>query len=216
MIDAIFSEAKVGNPERFAAAIARFDEANARDPNQEVFEKVAYPRELLYARRVSDWVIKLCPDASEALRLAARCQHICRWQVPRDSYEMTRSGYLRWRSDLKALHATKAGEILHELGYEPETVRKIQDLNLKKNFPKDPETRVLEDALCLVFLQYQFEDLAKRTAEEKMVNALRKSWMKMSPAGRAEALKLPFTLREKGLLEQALAADSGTTEAAGV
>ncbi len=189
---------------RFEAALRRFDEENARDPNTESADGVTHPRELLYARRLSDWVLRLCPDASEPLRLAARCQHLCRWEIPRHSYPMTRAGYLQWRAALKKFHAQKAGDILRELGYPEDVVRRVQDLNLKKHFPEDPEARVLEDALCLVFLQYQFADLAARTAEDKTINALQKSWQKMTPAARAEALKLNYGEREKALLERAL------------
>src|SRR5436853_640190 len=87
----------------------------------------------------------------------------------------------------------------------PRTViDRVQALNLKTNFPQDAESRILEDALCLVFLQYQFAGLASRTSADKMVNALRKSWKKMSDQGRKHALGLSFGDREKGLLEQAL------------
>ena len=189
---------------QFDAALRRFDEENARDPNTENADGIAHPRELLCARRLSDWVLRLCPDASEALRLAARCQHLCRWEIPRNSYPMTRAGYLQWRTSLKMFHAQQAGEILREVGYGEDMVRRVQDLNLKKNFPNDPETHVLEDALCLVFLQYQFAELAAKTAEDKTLNALQKSWQKMTPAGRAEALKLNYGQREKALLERAL------------
>jgi len=189
---------------RFEAALRRFDEENARDPNTETADGVVQPREWLYARRLSDWVGRLCPDASEPLRLAARCQHLCRWEIPRSSYPMTRAGYLQWRANLKKYHAQKAGDILRELGYPEAVVRCVQDLNLKKHFPDDPETRVLEDALCLVFLEYQLADLAVKTAEDKTINALQKSWQKMTPAGRAEALKLNYGPREKVLLERAL------------
>ena len=102
----------------FEDAIRRFDEENARDPNLETASGVSHPRELLYAQRLTDWVLRLCPDASEPLRLAARCQHICRWEIPRGSYPMDRAGYLKWRADLKIFHAQKAGEILHEIGYD--------------------------------------------------------------------------------------------------
>ena len=192
------------DPGRFEAALRHFDEATARDPNVETDGGVARPRELLYARRLSDWVLRLCPDASEALRLAARCQHICRWEIPRHAYPMTRAGYLQWRATLKKFHAQKAGEILRELGYGEDMVRRVQDLNLKKDFPNDPEVRVLEDALCLVFLQFQLADLAAKTAGDKTINALRKSWQKMTGAARAEALKLNHGPREKALLERAL------------
>lgn len=192
------------DPRRFEAALRRFDGENARDPNTESAGGVAQPREWLYARRLNDWVLRLCPDASEALRLAARCQHLCRWEIPRHSYPMTRAGYLKWRAELKKFHAQKAGDILHELGYPEDMIRRVQDLNLKQHFPRDPEARVLEDALCLVFLQYQFAGLAAKIAEDKTVNAVQRSWQKMTPAARAEALKLNYGEREKALLQRAL------------
>lgn len=189
---------------RFDAALCRFNNENSRDPNPEMADGVPHPRELLYAQRLTDWVLRLCPDASEELRLAARCQHICRWEIPRASYPLTRAGYLKWRADLKKFHAQKAGEILQAAGYDDETVRRVQELNLKKNFPNDTEGRVLEDALCLVFLQFQFADLAAKSDDDKMINALQKSWQKMTGAARAEALKLEFGPREKALLQRAL------------
>ncbi|MEI9960770.1 MAG: DUF4202 domain-containing protein [Limisphaerales bacterium] len=189
---------------KFEAAIRRFDEENSRDPNSEIADGVSQPRELLYAKRLTDWVLRLTPNASETLRLAARCQHICRWEISRNSYPMTRPGYLKWRADLKKFHAQKAGEILREVGYDEETICRVQDMNLKKNFPADAETCTLEDALCLVFLQFQLAELAAKTAEDKTINALQKSWGKMSEAARAEALKLNYGEHEKALLHRAL------------
>jgi hypothetical protein len=189
---------------KFEAAMRRFDEENSRDPNHETAGGISRPRELLYAERLTNWILRLCPNASGELRLAARCQHICRWEIPRDSYPMTRAGYLQWRATLKKFHAQKAGEILREVDYDEKTVQRVQELNLKKNFPNDPEGRVLEDALCLVFLEFQFADLAAKTAGDKTINALQKSWQKMTEAARTEALKLNYGPREKALLERAL------------
>lgn len=191
------------DPKRFAAALRRFDEENSRDPNVEIVDGASHPRELIYAQWLTDWVLKLSPAASEPLRLAARCQHIARWQIPRDSYPMTRPGYLQWRADLKKFHAQKAGEILCAVGYDDGTVRRVQELNLKKNFPGDPESRVLEDALCLVFLERQLAALAAKSEDTKMINALQKSWKKMTPAAHAEALKLKYGAREQSLIERA-------------
>lgn len=195
------------DPDRFETALRRFDEENARDPNTQTINGVRQPRELIYAQWLTDWVLKLCPDASEELRLAARCQHLCRWMIPRDSYPMTRAGYLKWREDLKKFHAKRAGEILREAGYAEDVIHRVQDLNLKKNFPKDPEGRVLEDALCLVFLEHQLGELAAKTADDKMITALQKSWKKMTPAAHTEALKLNYSPREKELIEHALKAE---------
>jgi len=110
-------ESPSAGSDRFQAAVRRFDTENACDPNVETVGGVAHPREVIYARWLTDWVLKLRPDASEELRLAARCQHICRWMIPRHTYPMTRAGYLQWRADLKKFHAQKAGEILREIGF---------------------------------------------------------------------------------------------------
>lgn len=193
-----------GDPQKLAAALGRFDEENSRDPNSEIAAGISLPCELLYAQRLTGWVLRLAPDASEALRLAARCQHICRWESPRENYPMTRAGYLKWRADLKKFHAEKSGAILREVGYDAGTIRRVQDLNLKKNFPADPEARTLEDALCLVFLEFQFAGLAAKSDDDKMLNVLQKSWGKMTEAARAEALKLNYGGREKVLLQHAL------------
>ena len=195
---------RVSDPARFRAAIHRFDEINAQDPNREMVAGQAHPRELLHAERLTHWVLILAPDASEELRLAARCQHLCRWMIPRDRYPMTRAGYHEWRNELRRFHALKSGEVLLAAGYPEEFTQRVQDLNLKKNFPSDPDCRVLEDALCLVFLQFQLADLASRTDETKVINALRKSWKKMTEAARAQALGLSYSAVERELLQKAL------------
>lgn len=197
--------AHVTESPRFQEAMRRFDEANARDPNQVQVNGTWVPREWVYGKRLTDWVVALEPRASEALWLASRCQHLCRWEVPRASYPNDRAGYLRWRRDLQQFHARRAGEILEELGYDAATIARVRSLNLKKDLGLDPEMQVLEDALCLVFLQYQFAELASKTDEDKVVNAVRKSWAKMSETGRAAALQLRFGAREQALLQRALA-----------
>ena len=189
---------------RFSEAIRRFDEANGEDPHQIMVEAVPHPQELLYAKRLTEWVLRLSKDPSEPLLLAARSQHICRWTIPRHTYEMTRPGYLRWRADLKQFHASKSAEILHEVGYDEETITRVRDLNLKKLLGRDPDCQVLEDALCLVTLQYQLTDLVAKTDPAKMIEILRKTWKKMSPPGRDQALSLPYSETEKELMAKAL------------
>jgi hypothetical protein len=191
--------------QRFETALRRFDEENSHDPHTESAGGAMHPRELLYARWLTDWVLRLCPEASEELRLAARCQHLCRWMVPRESYPMTRAGYLQWREGLKKFHANKAGEILRDAGYPEPVIRRVQALNLKKDFPNDAEGRVLEDALCLVFLEHQFGPLADKTSDEKMINALQKSWKKMTPKAQGLAQQLIYPPRLQALLAKALA-----------
>lgn len=190
---------------RFAEAVNRFDAANSQDPNHIEVGGVSRPHELVYAERLSDWVRRLAPEASEVLLLAARSQHLCRWEIPRSSYEMNRTGYLRWRAELKKFHAARSAEILAAVGYPDEVIQKVQDLNLKKNLGTDPDCQTLEDALCLVTLEYQFSDLIRKTDPEKLVSILQKTWKKMSPAGQSAALRIPYSDENRAVLERALA-----------
>ena len=191
-------------PERLQRLLDRMDALNGEDPNTEVDDGVSQPRELVYARRLSEWVLRLRPDASEALRIAARGQHLRRWTIPRDRYERNRRGYLRWRETLKAFHADEVSALMREAGYAEDAIQRVRALILKKLIAADPEAQALEDALCLVFLETQFADLRRKTPEEKMIEVLRKTWKKMGAQGRAEALKLPLGDAEKALLASAL------------
>lgn len=191
--------------DRYGLVLRKIDEYNGRDPNSETVDGVLFPRELVYSKSLTDWVLKLKPDASEALRIAARGQHIGRWTIPRDQFEMDRGGYLRWREALKQFHAKTVGEILQEAGYDAAFVERVRSMILKKNFKEDPEVQALEDGLCLVFLEKQFAELKSKTPDEKMKEIVRKTWRKMSGLGQALALKLPLSPEAKQFLKVALA-----------
>ncbi len=191
--------------ELFRDAIERFDRANSEDPNKEVHESEEHPRELLYARRMTKWLERLEPDASESLRLAARCQHICRWTIPRSEFPMDRRGYHQWRTTLARFHAEKAGEILREVGYDEELITRVQSLLRKEQLKKNPDTQTLEDVICLVFLENYFSDFAKKHEEEKLITIVRKTWKKMSPRGHEAALQLELNSADRALVEKALA-----------
>ena len=185
-------------------ALTRFDAANANDPNSIDINGTLRPKELVFAERLTEEVLALAPDASLPLLLAARCQHICRWEVPRSSQPTGRAGYLKWREGLKKFHAQKAGEILRELECPEDLITRVQELNQKKNLKTDPECQTLEDALCLVFLKYQFDDLIETTDEEKMVRIVQKTWAKMSEHGHATALRVNYSDKAQQILRQAL------------
>lgn len=185
-------------------AYERFDAANAKDPNTVITDGMELPKELVFARRLTDEILALNPEAPVALRLASRCQHIRRWEIPRDTQPMGRAGYLKWRAELKKFHAEKSAEILREVGYDECVIKKVQDLNLKKNLHSDPDCQTLEDALCLVFLKYQFDALIENTEEEKMALILQKTWAKMSEMGQKFATQLDYSERAAEVLEKSL------------
>lgn len=192
------------NEDMLNEAYALFDAANAEDPNMLSVDGSEQPKELVFAMRLTEAVLKLDSNASEALRLASRCQHICRWEIPRNTQPMGRAGYLKWRTLLKKFHAEKSGEILRRVGYDETIIARVRDLNLKKNLKTDPECQTIEDALCLVFLEHQFDALIADTEEEKMLGIVRKTWAKMSPHGQEAAKSLPFSEHAQAVLEKSL------------
>lgn len=181
-----------------------FDAANEEDPNNEVWEGKEYPKELLYAIRMTNKLNTFAPEASEALQLTARCQHIRRWEIPRESYEMNRAGYLKWRQDLKKFHAEKASDILKEVGYSQDMIDQVAFLLEKKQLKKNSETQTLEDVICLVFLEFYFEPFSHKYPEEKLLDILQKTWRKMSEKGHKAALKLPLSKDSLELIGKAL------------
>lgn len=183
--------------DRLAQVLSAIDEFNRRDPNG---------RELPYSERLTEWVLRLVPEASEPLRIAARGQHIGRWTIPRDSYPMDRGGYLRWREALKRFHAQTVGEIMGKAGYQTPEIERTRSIILKKNIASDPDAQAVEDALCLVFLTTQFDELIAKTPRDKMIGILRKTWTKMSERGRNAALALAYSEEQKRLLQAALSA----------
>jgi len=190
--------------DRFHRAIAAIDVANAEDPNRITVRGTSRQKEQAHAELVTEWVRRLRPDASEALLLAARAHHIRRWTIPRSAYPEGRSGYLRWRRDLHELHAREAARILTAEGYEQETVKRVGEIIRKRNPTTDPEVQALEDALCLVFLETQFHDLAARVDKPRMLDVLRKTLRKMSEPAKRLALTIEMPGRERTLVEEAL------------
>ena len=193
----------VANSQRFQWAVTKLDQANSEDPNREVYEGSGHPKELLYARRMSDWLERLEPEAPEPVQLAARAQHIRRWEIPRDRYPKDREGYRRWRTDLGRFHAETAGDILQEAGYEEATVARVQSLLRKERLKTDPDCQLLEDVICLVFLEFYLAAFAQGHEEEKLVNILRRTWRKMSPRGQQAALQLELHDSVRALVEKA-------------
>ncbi|MEZ5361025.1 MAG: DUF4202 domain-containing protein [Bryobacterales bacterium] len=181
---------------RFERAIEQIDAYNANDPQN---------KERLYSERMTDWLMKLEPDASEPLRLAARAQHIGRWMIPRGDYPMDRRGYKQWREDLAEFHAETTAKILRETGYGEEEIGRVRSLLKKKNLKTDPECQTLEDAICLVFLEYEFADFAAKHDEEKLIRILQRTWLKMSERGHKAALGLQLPPNLGRIVEKALA-----------
>ncbi len=187
------------------AALATIDAANAADPNR----LGGRPLALVQGERASAWLARLVAGAhvDPALALAVRAHHVRRWTIARDTYPEGRAGYLRWRRDLKAVHADALGELLPPCGIDATTVARAQALVAKRLPLTDPAQQRFEDVVCLVFLETQYEALIDRLDEVRMIAVLRKTLPKMSPAAVALAGSAELHPRGRDLLVKATAPD---------
>ncbi|MDP2143491.1 MAG: DUF4202 domain-containing protein [Gallionella sp.] len=185
----------------YQAAIAAFDKANAEDPNKEVADGKEYPKELLYAQRMTEMQERYAPEASEAVKLACRAQHIQRWKSPRSDYPMDKKGYMLWRTNLYKFHAETAGALMKQVGYDDEMVDRVKTIVGKKELKTNPETQLMEDVVDLVFIEHYMLGFAAQKSdydEAKWILIIKKTWDKMSERAHEFALagkiKLPEAL----------------------
>jgi hypothetical protein len=190
--------------EKFEKAIAAFDAYNTKDPNREEYLGQSFPKELLYAQRMTERLSLFAPNADVSVKLAVRCQHIGRWEIARSNYPMDKKGYLQWRNAEKVHHAKIAEGILANSGYDAETVAKVKSLVLKKELFTNADTQLLEDVVCLVFIEHYLEEFAAKHDATKVIDIIRKTAKKMSKAALEDVKELSLTENVKSLLQQAL------------
>ena len=186
-------------------ARALIDAAHSADPSRTADGR---PAELVYADRMEAWVARLVPAALPLLRLAARCQHLERWSVPRASFPLDKPGYHAWRRSLYTKQAERARELLLAAGVPESEAAEVATWVSKSGLKTNPGTQALEDAACLVFLENEIEAFAAQHAEyprEKFIDILRKTWRKMSPPAQQFALGLNLPPSIAALVHEALA-----------
>ena len=189
---------------RYERALRLIDEAHAQDPKLIDVNGVEQPYELYYSQKMSNYLERRNSAAPTTLRLAIRAQHFRRWEVPRDSYPMTKVGYHAWRTHLKNRQAELASQICLDCGYTHEEADRVAALIRKEDLKKDEDTQTLEDVACLVFLDDQFEEFEKQHDEDKIIRILQKTWGKMTERGHELALEVPMSDRAKSLVAKAL------------
>jgi Domain of unknown function (DUF4202) len=191
--------------DRLQRALSAIDAANARDPTLEAGK----PAELVYGQRMSAALAAFAPDASEALQIAVRGQHLERWLTPRRDYPDGRAGYIAWRNAAKRRHAERVGEIMGSCGYDEGRIARVGALVRKEQLRSDAEAQTLEDVACLVFLRHYALGFAAKHPVEKVLDILVKTQRKMSPRGRAAAPGFGLPAPVLALYEQGLRALDG-------
>ncbi len=188
----------------FQTATEALKNAHLQDPHIEFDGIEAVPAEWLYTRRLLERLRRIYPDASEALTIAAHCQHLHRWEIPRSDYPEGRTGYYQWRNYLSDYQAEKAVNILKASGYTDDFISEVTAILKKWNIGRMKEAQKLEDAVCLVFLEHYMHDFMQGKPDAKVVQIVQKTWNKMSETARRAALELDLPAETRRIVSQAL------------
>ena len=191
--------------ERFNAAVAAIDQANAADPTMVVVRGVEQPLALAHGQLAAQWVTAMHPAAEPELLLAARAHHLRRWALPRTQYEPGKAGYLRWKRDQRQRHGRDVGELLATVGFDAAAIERVQQLVRRDHLATDPGAQAVEDAACLVFIETQLAAIAAQLDHDHLVDVIRKTAKKMSSAALARVSEIPLGTAERQLLATALA-----------
>jgi hypothetical protein len=194
---------------RLASVSAAIDAASAGDPNQVVVRGETLPLALAHGRLAVGWVMRLTAEttgaaAPDTVLIAARAHHLRRWEVPRASYPEGRAGYLRWRRDQKQRHADEVGELMAAAGYDHDEIARVQALIRREGLGTDADTQLVEDAACLVFIETQLAEMTERFERDHLLEVIRKTARKMSPAALAAVGEIDLGPSERTLLGHAL------------
>lgn len=183
----------------FDDVVKMMDAANSEDPNIETADGKEWPKELLYANRMSEMLERYKPESDNVAKLAIRGQHIMRWKSPRSDYPMDRKGYHQWRTALYTFHANNVAELMEKVGYDEESLDRVRQAVGKKALKKNPDTQLLEDVAALVFIEYYMLAFAEKHPEydeAKWIDIIRKTWRKMTEDAHEFALSGKLVLPE--------------------
>jgi hypothetical protein len=192
---------------RLENLLAAIDAANADDPRKVVVEGADRPFEIIYSERMTARLAALYPQASDLLKIAARAQHLRRWDIARENFPLGRQGYNDWRKECRAHHARLVADLMRERGFDEASVAHVGSLIRKEQLKKDPESQALENVAAIVFLEFYFDEFHTKYTDyddDKIVDILGKTLCKMSPKGHAAALALPLPDRTRQLVGAAI------------
>ncbi len=204
-------DAGLGAAGRLEAVIAAIDAANSQDPRRVEVRGVQGPKELLHSELMTEWVLRMDPEAGDAQLVAARAHHLRRWEHPRGDYPEGRAGYRRWRAAAKQSHADMVGDILRSNRAPEPFIEDVGRIVRKDGLGHDPAVQLHEDALCLVFLETELDDLISRLGAEKAGDVLRRTIGKMSAAGISATAAVAVSPLGRSSLQAALDVRDGVT-----
>ncbi len=191
----------------FDAVIAAIDAANAQSPRRIELGGQSFSYENVYSQRMSETMERMYPQASQILRIAARAQHIRRWEIPRGDFAAGREGYNKWRKSCREHHAKTVGKIMAEHGFSDGEIADVGIYLKKQKLKRNDNSQALENVVDVVFLGFYWDEFTQKFPQyddDKLIDIIGKTLLKMSSHGHKAALALDLPPRTLKLLGAAL------------
>lgn len=169
--------------EQYLEAIRRIDDIHTIDPNIEIIDGDEIKAELLYSNRMLAILEKVEPNSSNELKLAAKCQHMSRWSIPRTTLPMDKKGYYQWRAGVMEYQLKVTTAVLQDSGIENESIAVVVDALKNKADKTNINASIIEDTACLTFIKWYLVSFAGQFDAEKAKGILAKTAKKMSERG---------------------------------
>ncbi len=169
--------------DQYKTAIELIDKVHNQDPNSELVDGVEVKVELLYSNRMLSVLHKVALEASLELKLAAKCQHMSRWSIPRATFSMDKKGYYQWRVAIMEHQLSATTQTLKEAGVDDESITIIVDALKNKADKTHLNASIIEDTACLTFIKWYLVPFAEQFDVAKATVILKKTAAKMSENG---------------------------------
>jgi hypothetical protein len=176
-------------------ATLELEKVHGMDTTREIYNGNQYPSESLYSHRMLQMLEKVNAEASNILKLAAQCQHLKRWNIPRGEYPYNRRGYHEWRRVVMEYQLKEMEEILSKVGISNEDILLVTDALRNQGDKSNSNAQIITDTACLVFIKWYMEPFATKHQSEKVTDIMKKTMRKMSETGLQliSRLNLPTT-----------------------
>ena len=168
---------------QYIKAVELINSVHNQDPNSETIDGVDIKAELLYSQRMLDILQKVQPNASLELQLAAQCQHISRWSIPRTTFSMDKKGYYQWRAAIMEHQLSVTSSVLKQAEINEQSIEIVVDTLKNKADKTNINASIIEDTACLTFIKWYLVPFAGQFDPEKAKVILQKTVGKMSERG---------------------------------
>ena len=126
---------------------------------------------------------KVQPNASLELQMAAQCQRISRWSIPRTTFSMDKKGYYQWRAAIMEHQLSVTSSVLKQAEINQQSIEIVVDTLKNKADKTNINASIIEDTACLTFIKWYLVPFAGQFDPEKAKVILQKTANKMSERG---------------------------------